>query len=64
MEYPKKDLTVNDIKPYTVDTSDLDFDPDELRGKYLEKINRRIRDDGFGQYQRATGELAQVTIVQ
>lgn len=50
------------ITPYTVDTSGLDFDPDELRQRYLQERNRRMRDDGFGQYQHASGELARFAI--
>ncbi len=37
---------------------DLDFDPDELRAKYLAERDRRIRDDGEDQYIEAAAEFA------
>ncbi len=49
---------MTELKKYSIDTSNLDFDPDELREKYAEERDKRIRKDGFGQYQQATGDLA------
>ena len=43
---------------YTIDTAELGFDPDALLRKYAEEREKRLRDDGFGQYQHATEELA------
>lgn len=40
----------------TVD--DLGFDPEELRQKYREERDRRLRPDGTGQYMEVTGPLA------
>ncbi len=37
----------NELEPYTIDTSDLDFDPDALRRKYIEERDKRLRSDGF-----------------
>jgi cation diffusion facilitator CzcD-associated flavoprotein CzcO len=51
-------LTMSDLKPYSIDTSGLDFDPDALREKYAQERDKRLRKDGFGQYQHATGKLA------
>ena len=50
----------NELEPYTVDTSDLDFDPDALRRRYITERDKRLslRSEGFAQYQHATGDLA------
>ncbi len=50
----------NELEPYTVDTSDLDFDPDALRRKYIAERDKRLRlrREGFAQYQHVSGELA------
>lgn len=49
---------MSEPKKYSVDTSNLGFDPDMLRKKYLEERDKRIRKDGFGQYQTAEGDLS------
>jgi len=49
---------MDEFEKYTVDTSDLDFDPDALRRRYIEEREKRLRKDGFSQYQHATGEFA------
>jgi cyclohexanone monooxygenase len=38
--------------------SDLDFDPDELRRRYREERDKRLRDDGNQQYVEMAGEFA------
>ena len=50
----------NELEPYTVDTSALDFDPDALRRKYIAERDKRLhlRSEGFAQYQHVSGELA------
>ncbi len=53
---------MDEIEPYTVDTSNLEFDPDELRRKYLAEKNKRLRDDGFSQYEPTTGKYARFAI--
>ena len=37
---------------------DLDFDPEQLRNRYREERDRRLRDDGETQYIEAEGEFA------
>jgi hypothetical protein len=49
---------MTELNKYSIDISNLDFDPDALREKYAEERDKRIRKDGFGQYQQATGDLA------
>ena len=41
-----------------IDTSDLDFDPEALRQKYLEERDKRIRPEGASQYQEVTGDFS------
>ncbi len=40
------------------DPSMLGFDPDVLRAKYRSERDKRIRPDGFGQYQAAVGDFS------
>jgi cation diffusion facilitator CzcD-associated flavoprotein CzcO len=42
----------------TINTSELGFDPDALRAKYNEERDKRIRKDGFAQYQDTAGEFS------
>lgn len=41
-----------------IDTSDLDFDPEALRQKYLEERDKRIRPEGASQYQEVIGDFS------
>jgi hypothetical protein len=50
--------SMNELKPYSIDTSGLHFDPDVVREKYAQEREQRLRKDGFRQYQHATGDLA------
>ena len=43
----------------TPQAADLPFDPDALRERYRAERDKRIRQDGNGQYLEVTGELAQ-----
>ena len=37
---------------------DLDFDPEQLRNRYRQERDRRLRNDGESQYIEAEGEFA------
>jgi cyclohexanone monooxygenase len=41
-----------------MDLKDIDFDPDALRDKYRAERDKRLRDDGEGQYIELTGRFA------
>ena len=45
-------------KSSVIDTSQLNFDPDVLREKYRAERDKRIRPDGFGQYQATAGDFS------
>ncbi|MBV1904999.1 MAG: NAD(P)/FAD-dependent oxidoreductase [Pseudomonadales bacterium] len=47
-----------DSQQYSIDTSHLDFDPNEMREKYTRERDKRIRKEGFGQYQATAGEFS------
>jgi cyclohexanone monooxygenase len=49
---------VTELKNYSVDTSELDFDPNELVAKYYDERNKRVRTEGFEQYQEIAGEFS------
>lgn len=40
------------------DAATLDFDPDAMRERFRQERDKRLREDGEGQYIRATGEFA------
>ncbi|MBV1878272.1 MAG: NAD(P)/FAD-dependent oxidoreductase [Pseudomonadales bacterium] len=43
---------------YTVDTSHLDFDPNDVWDKYAAERDKRIIKEGFGQYQDIKGDFS------
>ena len=50
--------TTTSMTSSVIDTSKLDFDPDKLREKYRAERDKRIRPDGFGQYQATAGDFS------
>ncbi len=49
-------------KPYTIDPSELGFDPNVLRQKYNYERDKRVKKEGFGQYRDAAGELKEFMV--
>ncbi|MBV1876782.1 MAG: NAD(P)/FAD-dependent oxidoreductase [Pseudomonadales bacterium] len=49
---------MTEVKKYSIDTSNLDFDPDKVRQQYIQERDKRLREDGFGQYQHASGDFS------
>ncbi len=43
---------------FTTDPAELGFDPDELRTKYRQERDKRIRKDGMSQFQRPQGDFS------
>ena len=47
------------IRPeLTAIVGEIDFDPDALHAKYLAERDKRLRDDGIGQYTEVTAEFS------
>jgi cyclohexanone monooxygenase len=52
-------IQIMDIHPEIAAlVGEIDFDPDALLTKYLAERDKRLRDDGIGQYAEAKGEFA------
>jgi cyclohexanone monooxygenase len=52
-------IAVMDIQPeIAAVVGEIDFDPDALHAKYLAERDKRVRDDGIGQYVEVKGDFA------
>ena len=51
-------MTTNDTTTNPATIEGLEFDPDELRAKYLAERDKRLRPEGEAQYLETTGEYA------
>ncbi len=49
---------MSERQQYTVDTSELGFDPGGLVSKYYEERDKRALKEGFGPYQEIRGEFS------
>jgi cyclohexanone monooxygenase len=48
----------NSSTAWPISSDELGFDPDELRAKYREERDKRIRKEGSGQYKKTEGEFS------